>query len=281
MPSSPVVPHDDPTLLFTNAGMNQFKPIFLGAGKRAVHPGRQHAEVHPRRRQAQRPGRRRPHPAGTTRSSRCSATGRSATTSSAARSRWSWELLTQGLEARPDAPARDLSSKATRRTACRATTEAADIWKEVAGLPDDHIHYFGKDNFWEMGDTGPCGPCTEIYIDRTPDKIRRRGTSERRRPAGDGDLEQRLHPVQPQPRPLAHAAAGPARGHRHGLRAHHARSCRTRTTTTAIDLFDPFLAQAHGAERHQIHRPVPQDQRRRPRRRSGRSRSSGTTSRSA
>ncbi|MGD0540745.1 MAG: alanine--tRNA ligase-related protein, partial [Tepidisphaeraceae bacterium] len=49
-------------------------------------------------------------------------------------------------------------------------TEAADLWKRIAGMSEDHIHYFGADNFWLMGDTGPCGPCTEIYIDRTPDK---------------------------------------------------------------------------------------------------------------
>lgn len=57
-----------------------------------------------------------------------------------------------------------------RKTGFLRDTEAAELWKEIAGLSDDQIHYFGADNFWMMGDTGPCGPCTEIYIDRTPDK---------------------------------------------------------------------------------------------------------------
>ncbi len=95
VPSSPVIPHNDPTLLFTNAGMNQFKDVFLGQGERPYRRAVNTPEVHPRRRQAQRPGGRRARTTTTTPSSRCWATGRSATTSRKRRSTWAWELLTE------------------------------------------------------------------------------------------------------------------------------------------------------------------------------------------
>jgi alanyl-tRNA synthetase len=73
---------------------------------------------------------------------------------------WAWELLTGDL---------GLDGDRLWATVYTEDDEAADLWRDAVGLPAARIQRMGEDNFWEMGETGPCGPCSEIYYDRGPD----------------------------------------------------------------------------------------------------------------
>ena len=165
--SSPVVPGDDPTLLFTNAGMNQFKDVFLGFDKRSytraataqkcIRAGGKHNDLE-----------------------NVGYTARHHTFFEMLGNfsfgdyfkhdaiAYAWELLTVHFK---------LPADKLWATVYAEDDEAYDIWKNEIGLPAERIVRIGdnkggrymSDNFWMMGDTGPCGPCSEIFYDHGPD----------------------------------------------------------------------------------------------------------------
>ncbi|CAG1017487.1 alanyl-tRNA synthetase [Burkholderiaceae bacterium] len=165
--SSPVVPGDDPTLLFTNAGMNQFKDVFLGFDKRpynraassqkCIRAGGKHNDL-------ENVGYTARHHTFFEMLGNFSI-GDSCKKDAIA---YAWELLTEVFK---------LPKDRLWVTVYAEDDEAYDIWHKVIGVPAERVIRIGdnkgaryaSDNFWMMGDTGPCGPCTEIFYDHGPE----------------------------------------------------------------------------------------------------------------
>ena len=164
VPSASLVPGGDATLLFTNAGMVQFKDVFLGTDKRpytrAVN-SQKFLRVAGKHNDLDEVGRDDTHHTFFEMLGNWSFGDYYKKEAIA----WAWQLLTDvwGL------PKDKLYATCFKDDKGNIPTddEAAEIWKQQPGMDPDHILFFGrKENFWEMAETGPCGPCSEIHIDR-------------------------------------------------------------------------------------------------------------------
>ncbi len=166
VPSASLVPHNDPTLIFTNAGMNQFKEYFLDLREpetRRVADSQKCMRVSGKHNDLEDVGRSPYHHTLFEMLGNWSfgdyykqeAIG------------WAWELLT-GVWGLPKARLWASVFQDDKGDLGR-DTEAAGFWHSETDIDPEQIVYFGrKDNFWEMGDTGPCGPCSEIHLDLGP-----------------------------------------------------------------------------------------------------------------
>ena len=237
MPSAPVFPQDDPTLLFTNAGMNQFKDVFLGTGTRdytRAADTQKCIRVSGKHNDLEEVGRDTYHHTFFEMLGNWSFGDYFKEDAIA----WAWELLTEVWEL-PKERLWVTVFGGDRADGCPPTTRPRASGSTQPGLDRTRVLRFGKkDNFWEMGETGPCGPCTEIHIDRGGPGTDPADGADRKIGVNAGN-ERFMElwnlvfiAVQPPGGRLARAASGAARRHRHGLRAHPRRCSRARARTT-------------------------------------------------
>ena len=174
VPSAPVVPHGDPTLMFTNAGMNQFKDVFLDTGSRdytRAADTQKCIRVSGKHNDLEEVG------VDTYHHTFFEMLGNWSFGDYFKKEaiQWGWEFLVDWMGLPGDKLWATVFA-GEESLGLPPDTEAEELWPNVTGIPKERVLRFGtKDNFWEMAETGPCGPCSEIHMDLGPEACDRKG----------------------------------------------------------------------------------------------------------